>query len=436
MSDSVDQRSLLTVLGQLHGLVDVFQNVELSSTTDPDLLEAHREFERLRRRLDPAEYRLIAEENDRGLPDECVSASTGRFLRHLLKIDPGEANARARAAEAAGPRKALTGEALAAVFEHVAAAQVSGEISQRHALVIERTIDQLPDAAQAEQGEQVERDLVKYASGFDPKHLSVLARRMSDCLDPDGTLTEPADQQRRRDVSFREWADGSSEMTVKFTPEGTERVKTCFDTYAAPRPADENGVRDPRTAGQRQHDALVDILELAQRSDDAPSNNGVSMTIVVTMTPEQYFTGQGLARTGHGALVPVSDALTWSGGDAEILAVAVNSMRAITHYGDAHRIFTRNQRLVMAARDGGCTFPGCPEPLGRCQADHVTRWEHHGRTRVDNGALRCRYHHRTAEQHGWQPTMINGRPHWIPPKWIDPAQRPVRNTLHDTVPAA
>ena len=43
---------------------------------------------------------------------------------------------------------------------------------------------------------------------------------------------------------------------------------------------------------------------------------------------------------------------------------------------------------------------------------------------------------RNGVEHGWQPVMINGLPHWIPPKWIDPAQTPRRNTLHDTTPAA
>jgi hypothetical protein len=436
MSDSVIQPSLLDVISGLHQLVDVFQNIDLTRTTDPDLLAVHREFERLRRRLDPAEYRLIVEENHRKLPDEYGFASTGRFLRHLLTIDPSEASARGRAADAAGPRTALTGEQLAPVFEAVAAAQLTGAISQRHALLIEKTIDDLPDAVQAVEGEQAERDLVRYASQFDPRQLSVLARRMSNCLNPDGVFTEPADQQRRRDVTMQMRADGGSRWEADATPELTQRMLAYFDTHAAPRPADSDGVKDSRTAGQRRHDALLDLFESAQRSDDAPSNNGVSMTIVVNMTIEQYLSGQGLARTNHGALVPVSEALRWCGGDAEVLALAINSMKAITHYGGMHRIFTRNQRIVMAARDGGCTFPGCPEPPGRCQADHVTRWEHGGRSRVDNGALRCRYHHRLAEQLGYRPTMIDGRPHWIPPEWVDPAQRPVRNTLHDTNPAA
>jgi hypothetical protein len=26
---------------------------------------------------------------------------------------------------------------------------------------------------------------------------------------------------------------------------------------------------------------------------------------------------------------------------------------------------------------------------------------------------------------------VNGRPHWIPPSWLDPQQTPRRNDLHD-----
>jgi hypothetical protein len=32
---------------------------------------------------------------------------------------------------------------------------------------------------------------------------------------------------------------------------------------------------------------------------------------------------------------------------------------------------------------------------------------------------------------GWHCTMVNGIPHWTPPKWLDPAQTPIRNRMHD-----
>jgi len=111
-------------------------------------------------------------------------------------------------------------------------------------------------------------------------------------------------------------------------------------------------------------------------------------------------------------------------------------MHAVTHYSHRHRIFTTSQRRVLAARDGGCTFPGCPAPPSRCQADHVTSWQHGGPTTVTNGQLLCPYHHQHHQQLGWTPVMINGLPHWTPPATIDPTRTPQRNTLHDTRPAA
>ena len=152
------------------------------------------------------------------------------------------------------------------------------------------------------------------------------------------------------------------------------------------------------------------------------------------MSHEAYLSGRGLARTGHGSLVPAGKALQWGGGDVRLLAVAMNSMNEITAYGSGHRLFSENQRLAITARDGGCSFPGCPAPPGWCQTHHVTRHADDGPTGVDNGTLVCGYNHREHEKQGWGSVMIDGRPHWIPPAWIDPEQTPLRNRLHDNEP--
>ncbi len=199
--------------------------------------------------------------------------------------------------------------------------------------------------------------------------------------------------------------------------------------FAAPAPATD-GVQDARTLWQRQHDGLVNALEATQRCADLPTHNGVSATIVLTMTTEQYVTGAGLATTGHGHPVPASKALGWSRGDTEILVVALNSLRAVTHYSHRHRIFTETQRRVMGLRDGGCTFPGCPAPPSRCQTDHIHRWEHGGTTTVTNGQLLCPYHHQHHQRLGWTPAMINELPHWIPPD--NPRPHPDTPTQHPT----
>lgn len=61
--------------------------------------------------------------------------------------------------------------------------------------------------------------------------------------------------------------------------------------------------------------------------------------------------------------------------------------------GRTARLANRAQRRALAARDGGCAFPGCQQDHQRCQAHHVKWWEHGGRTDLDNLVLLCRFHH-------------------------------------------
>ena len=74
MSDSVDMVSLAGALEEFERVVDALQTLDLTTGTDTSLLDAHRRFEQLRRRLEPVEYRLIAQERERQLP-QAVSVS-------------------------------------------------------------------------------------------------------------------------------------------------------------------------------------------------------------------------------------------------------------------------------------------------------------------------------------------------------------------------
>ena len=58
-------------------------------------------------------------------------------------------------------------------------------------------------------------------------------------------------------------------------------------------------------------------------------------------------------------------------------------------------------------------------------------WAEGGLTDVDKMALVCDRDHTGVHAGIWTITMINGVPWVIPPPWIDPHQRPVRNTIHD-----
>jgi hypothetical protein len=53
----------------------------------------------------------------------------------------------------------------------------------------------------------------------------------------------------------------------------------------------------------------------------------------------------------------------------------------------------------VAARDGGCRYPGCDRPVRFCDAHHIRHWRHGGNTDHDNLVLLCsRHHHHVHEQ--------------------------------------
>ena len=219
--------------------------------------------------------------------------------------------------------------------------------------------------------------------------------------------------------------DGSCSGSFEGRAELGEFLQVTFDSLAAPTP-ESNGQKDPRTPGQRRHDALLELAKFAVRTGDLPAAGGVTTTVVLTMTDDQFSTGEGFATTAHGAQVPVREALSWSGGDTRVMAVVLNSVKAVVAYSTTHhRLFTEGQRLTMTARDGGCRFPGCSAPPGWTQAHHVTEWQDSHRTSIDDGCLLCGYHHREFERLGWRVIMTHGRPTWIPPRWLDPEQRPI-----------
>ena len=87
------------------------------------------------------------------------------------------------------------------------------------------------------------------------------------------------------------------------TAEAAEALRVFFDAMAAPQPA-VDGTPDPRSAGQRRHDALLELVKTATRTGQLPNAGGMSATIVLSMDAEAYATGIGTATTSHGYAVP------------------------------------------------------------------------------------------------------------------------------------
>ena len=95
------------------------------------------------------------------------------------------------------------------------------------------------------------------------------------------------------------------------------------------------------------------------------------------------------------------------------------------------RIASPAQRIMLIAREGGCTKPGCTIGAYGCQVHHVTAdWVDGGNTNVDDLGLACGPDNRSVTDGGWA-TQMNDRceVEWIPPEPLDTGQARV-NTYH------
>jgi 5-methylcytosine-specific restriction protein A len=112
--------------------------------------------------------------------------------------------------------------------------------------------------------------------------------------------------------------------------------------------------------------------------------------------------------------------------DAKIVPVVLGGDSQPLDVGREKRTATLAQRKAVAARDGGCAYPGCDRPAHRCQIHHRLHWFDGGGTDINNLVMLCTQHHTVIHQSGWAIRMHRGHPEFIPPRWLDPTQTPRR----------
>ena len=428
---------LMAAAAALSEAVAALLAADVGAVPEAELLAVVTGVERCRRRLDAVDHVLVAQVESRGVAASRCLPSTAALLRELLTVTPCEAGERVRASADLGPRREVSGAPLEPLYPQTATALAAGDLSSTHARVIRRAVSSLPDVVEKEYGPMVEAVLVEHATTLHPGQLAMLARDVCAVLDPDGSLTDEADRERRRDVTITPRLDGTGTLSGTLTPETMAIWQTVLDALSAPAPAEE-GLPDSRSAGQRRHDALRDAAWRPLRSNDLPDTGGAPVALQLTVPAHALTAPQTdadrarpVARTGRGGKLSLfrTDLLT---SEAIVLPVGFGIDGGIVSYGRERRLASAAQRRALAARDGGCCFPGCTRPAAWTEVHHIHRYADGGETCLQNLCLVGSFHHREFERRGWQVIMSDGVPHWLPPAWIDPERRPRRNTSHHT----
>ena len=237
-----------------------------------------------------------------------------------------------------------------------------------------------------------------------------------------------------------------SEIRGRLDPETRAALDAVFAKWAAPgmcnpgddspcldgEPSTENLSGDLRSTGQRNHDALKAICRAMLASGQLGSHKGLPVTMVVSTTLAELESGRGHAVTGGGTLLPMRDVIRQAAAAHHYLVVFDNHTEQPLYLGRAKRLASTGQRIVLYARDRGCTFPGCTAPAYHSEVHHRSAdWADGGLTNIDDETLACGPDNRRVKPGGWTTRKRkDGRTEWIPPPNLDTGQARVNNYHH------
>jgi hypothetical protein len=385
----------------------------LTAGAQVNLLERH---ERAARRLPVGQHRLINVLSEHAAP-AAIGGSLRDVMADRLRITRGEAKRRVSDAELLGPRMTFTGEPLEPLLPATAAAQAAGDIGGGHVREIRRFFKQLPGWVDEPTREQAERDLVKVAGDYRPDELRRAADTVLNAINPDGDFTDEYRAAQRGLTIGKQGDDGMSRISGYLTPQCRAGFDAVLAKCAAPgmcnpedsstavdgQPSDEAITGDQRTTAQRNHDALNAMLRSVLMSGELGSHQGLPVTIVATVDLKDLQNKTGVADTGGGTTLPVTDLIRMAAHAYNYLLIFDNAKRCRLYKGRSTRLATPAQRLVLYATERGCTKPGCTVPPYWCQVHHATKdFGKGGRTNIDELTLACGPDNRLATDGGWK----------------------------------
>ena len=441
----VEATSVYNTVDALFDKIDALDSDALSNSECAELLERRQTW---RRRLTAGDHELInhlATAPADELAEE-LGGAPSHVLADRLRITRAEARRRIDDAADVGPRRALTGEPLAPKLDHTAAGQHAGLIDVEHLRIIRRFFAQLPHFVDEPTRADAEHKLAEVASQYRPDELQRFADHYELVLNPDGNFSDE-DRARRRGITVGpQGTDGMSRLTGYLNPELRAGLDAVLAKLAAPgmcNPADEsptvagapsqdtiNG--DYRSTAQRNHDALNVIVRASMMSGELGSHQGLPVTITATVSLQDLQAKTGMAHTGGGTLLPISDVIRMAAHAYNYLLVFDDAKRCELYKGRSTRLATPAQRLVLYATERGCTRPGCDVPAYWCQVHHATKdWANGGHTDVDKLTLACGPDNRLVKDGGWKTRKRkDGTTEWIPPPHLDRGQRRTNTFFH------
>ncbi len=465
----------------LTALADVaapFAPPAVAALGDSDLIAASREVAEIRRRADAVAAAVAAEIAHRsrrelghdGLAQRLGMRTPERLVQQVSGVTRSEAHTFVRVGELALPPAPDAAPDLPSWLGAVADAVRAGTLSLAAADAIRSGLGTPREGVPAEALARAAASLVRAAASLTVEKLSAEARAARDELDEAGIADRARALRERRYLTLSEQPDGMTRLAGLLDPESAAHVRAAYDAATSPRRGGPRFVDlsartradalvdDTRTTEQIACDSLVALIVAGAAVDPGQILPVRRPEVVVHVTLADLdrrrhearadATGAGRPRGGAGriegssASMPIAD-VERHVCEAGAVPVVFDADRRVVDVGRTQRLFTARQRVALAARDGGCRFPGCDRPPSWCESHHVRPWSDGGASAVDNGVLLCRHHHLLVHDAGWEITPPAASPPGAsppgasPPGWtirppadLDPERRPIPMPVH------
>ncbi len=440
-----------------------FSSATAGELSDDALIDAQRQVAHQRRLLDASAAVLAAETQHRsrrelghsGLAQRRGARSAEVLIQHVTGVSGVDARSLVRVGtlvtELTSPPRAGSAP-LGALPESpwlnsVAAAVATGRLSVAAAEAIRVGLGQPAEQVSAESLGDAAAELVREAREVTLERLAASARARRDELDEAGIALREQERRDRRYLHLIPQPDGMTRISGLLDPESAAGLVGAIDAVTAPRrggprfvdPDQANRAaaleHDPRTTPQLALDALVELVRIATLADSGRVLGARRVAVRLHVAERDLRRGVGAARL-EGQTEPVSIATAQRQAcESGLLPITISSDGQPLDLGRTQRLFTGRQRIALAARDGGCRFPGCERPPEWCEAHHINEWARDaGRTDLRDGMLLCRHHHMLVHNNGWRITRTGPADYHLlpPPDAADrapipmPARPPVR----------
>jgi len=189
---------------------------------------------------------------------------------------------------------------------------------------------------------------------------------------------------------FGQARDGLVPFGGKVPEAQADLLKNQVGAIAAPRRNEDTD--SELTFNQRMGRAFCHWIERIP-TDGLPTTGGTPATLTVNIDFDALKSQLAAATLSTGTRISAAEVRRLAC-TQQILPRVLDGNSQILDQGRSKRVFTKPQRLAMADRDGGCTFPGCDRPPAWTEAHHIDWWaKDGGATDLERGTLLCARHH-------------------------------------------